>query len=170
MSFIKNFKTYLQGKGLENDFEEGFKILGVSIFKILREKYKKNMEEVSAEVLAAQTMNFLTGVDIEKVYEESEEPLKSKIGGVKDHVKEEAVLFMDENNDAQDVVLQTLWLRDNINRAHLGRAYLDSPQKKQIDFLIDKYKKDNFLNPDLLDTANYLSKVRLFCDRVLSSK
>jgi hypothetical protein len=156
---LEAIRLYKNGKKFEEKFYQGLQIIDLAIFRELLKEYEEKMDESIAKVFAGQTMNYMTGINVEYLYKISEEPLKSQIGAVKNNVKSEAIRKIEADKHLREVIVHTLFFRDIIEHSHHGKRYLESDTKKQIDFLLNKFSSGIKLN---VDSNQYLNEAKVF--------
>ncbi len=156
---FKIIGQYKKGDKFMKDYYEGLKLVGLTIGKETMNEYDKEMDKWTAQVLGAQVMNYLTGTVVDKVYNESQDQLKETIGKIKDQVERRAFKKMDEDKELQELVVYTLRLTEINDRAHWGAKYEQSPEKKQIEKILERYG-DKFQYE--IDATVYLNKAKGF--------
>lgn len=115
------------------------RLIQVSLFAKLRAKYCLTMEDEAASLVAAQVVNYLKGEDIAAVMEHSPEPLKSRIGRIRDRLPENAAEVMAEDGSIREVVVATLRMRLVVNQMLTGDSYTLSEQYNRISELLSTY-------------------------------
>ncbi len=103
-------------------------------------RFKKDHAEDIAKVLAGQVINYLMGEDIEEVYQNAAEPLKSKIGQIKDQVSGLADKLMQSDAQLRQVIVYTLRMEDVYKLGEFGEEYLTSADKARIDRVLKRYE------------------------------
>ncbi|MCL4360707.1 hypothetical protein M1555_05660 [Patescibacteria group bacterium] len=150
-------KDYFGGRKIEKEIFEGYKLISITIFDELFLKFKSEREEWTAQVLAAQTMNYLMGTSVEKVMAESASPLKEKIAEIIKEIPAEANSLMDNNPEIRNLVVQSLRFKQIIDRAHYGKSVDAIPETQQINQVLEKYGSSVTYK---LDVNEYLTQAR----------
>ncbi len=132
------FKKAIE-KRIVRSFERDLRLIQISLFTKLKAKYSLTMEDESASLVAAQVVNYLKGEDIAAVIESSPEPLKSRIGRIRDHLPENAAEVMAESGSTREVIVATLRMRLVVNQMITGNTYPLSDQYKRISELLSAY-------------------------------
>jgi hypothetical protein len=130
-------------KTIENNlirsYETGLRMVQVSLFTKLQRRYLLTMPEESAEVLAAQVVNYLKGEDLVAVMENSPEPLRTRIASIRQQVPEQAAEAMRESFGTREVIVGTLRIREVLEFMLRGEGYLHSDQHQRIYEILSTY-------------------------------
>jgi hypothetical protein len=122
-------------KTIENNlirsFETGLRMVQVSLFTRLHRQYSATMPEEAAKVMAAQVVNYLKGEDLLAVMENSPEPLRAQIAGLRQQVPERAAGAMLESASTREVIVGTLRMREVLEFMLHGEAYLHSDRSRR---------------------------------------
>jgi hypothetical protein len=143
---------------------EATKLIAVTTFSILKEKYRMEMDSYTAQVLASQVTNYLTGQSIEQAYQRSEEPLKSVIGRIKDIVHDKAIEIMNNDIEVREMIIMNLHFVKHIDWSFKETSeYLSPSQKAQIEDLLNKFGEGISYDLDLeLDHEKFLILAKNF--------
>lgn len=160
MGPLEMFRAYLKGKRTVRDVEQALPIAKLAIGKRLLLRFSGRYPEDVASVYAAQVMNYLTGNDIQLVFEQATEPLKSKLSQVIEYIPEVAIIEMRADPELRRTVLATLFWVDAIQHAK-GSAYLGSRLKAQVDAVQSVFPQEQYAD---LDSGRYLRLVKDFAE------
>jgi hypothetical protein len=143
---------------------EASRLISITTFAILRDKYKNNIERTLArqikhdsaqalltKVLASQVTNFLTGQSVDEAYNNAKEPLKSVIGLIKDVVPKQAIIELNNNKELRNIIVRNLYFIQHMDWAFKEtKPYLSSSQKAQVEYLLNNCGEGvpYDLNPD----------------------
>lgn len=129
----------LFGQRVVDVINEASKLITVTTFSILNEKYKIEMDFYTARVLASQVTNYLTGQSVEQAYQRSDEPLKSIIGRIKDIVPDKAIEIMNDDRELREMIVKNLHFIKHIDWGFKETGgYLSPSQKVQVEYLLNK--------------------------------
>lgn len=120
-------------------YNEQFRAVKMVLYAELRSYYKESHGLEMAKVMAAQVVNYLAGEDIDAVYEKAAEPLKSKIGRIKDQIPKLAEEKMERDSGAREIIIYSLKMEEIYKLAQLGEAYYKSADKGRIERIMAKY-------------------------------
>jgi hypothetical protein len=149
-----NFMKYaLAGQREMNVILEASRLISITTFAILKDKYKNNLEKKVAcrikedsahalltRILASQVTNFLTGQSVEEAYHRAKEPLKSIIGKIKEVVPKIAVDELNNDNELRNIIVRNLHFIKHIDWAFKEtKPYLSSSQKAQVEYLLNNF-------------------------------
>lgn len=136
---IKNMYKGMKGDMEIEKIKKASNLIMIGIGATLLTEYLQNMDFDKAQVLASQVVNYLMGYDINRIIIESEDPLKSRIIGIKDIVKDYAIKVMDN-----DLELRTMVIYNLRNHKIWGILGIEKPlpsEIDQIDYLLNKYEQ-----------------------------
>jgi hypothetical protein len=118
----------------------------------LRSQYSTKMAEESAEVLAAQVVNYLKGEDIAAVMEAAAEPLKSEIGRIRGELPGSAARAMAESGSTREVIVATLRMKALLEFMTHGESYFRTDLHQRIHGLLSTYGPEF---PEEINPAKY---------------
>jgi len=152
----------LEGKQIISIILEASRLITLTTFSILLDKYKKDNDAYTAQVLASQVTNYLTGQSVEQSYQRSGEPLKSVIGKIKGMVPNKALEIINEDPEVGEMIIKNLHFMKHLDWGFKETGgYLSASQKAQVDFLL-KYGEDISYDLDhdkfLILAKNFKSK------------
>lgn len=167
---IKNlYKSYKSGKEIEMKYDEASNLLITGIFATLIKDYLHGMDQNKAIVVAGQVVNYFKGYDIDRIIQESQEPLKFQIMTIKDVVQDTVFKLMDNDEELRALVCQYLIFQIITGRQHKDKGFREDftdIEIKQVDFILNKYAEHN-TQSRIDDIDRFLLLVKDFChDRV----
>lgn len=164
---LELIKNYIKGRNFEKHFFEGYKLIGQAIFLELFSNCKKERDEFTASVLAAQTMNYLMGTSVEQVMNESETKLKEKIGQIINEIPQRARRLMTSDPEIRNLVVQSLQFKQITDRAHFGKERAANlPEAQQVEKILQEYSNDVPFN---LNSTEYLRLARQLYTKTISN-
>lgn len=122
-------------------FQQQLRFIRVVLCTELGEEYKIfSFDDDLEKILAAQVVNYLTGVDIDSyIQNANDETIKIKIGKIKNIVKQSADEKMRNDNEVRKLIVYTLRMDITINSGIHGKKYFSTDEYKRKFELLSKY-------------------------------
>lgn len=139
---------------LSEDFDRAARPAINMLFAELRAEYAKEMDTNTADVLAAQVLDYLQGEDIEQIKERVPKDNRSSVMVIMNKIKNQVVKRADEkmkiDKETRELIVYTLRMKLVLKFGSKGESYLNAAEKIRIDKILEKYGLEfpKEVNPD----------------------